>query len=424
MNENYFCILCETEYTFKNDYDDHMKECGGICPFCQGLFRSRELEKHANICGEKKDACPICNLMFDKQDLKNHVNKCLDTNDQIKIECRYCYWGFSEKEIDEHQENCFKKGKEIVIKEIEKEENSFQQKILLLGNPGAGKSTILNCLIGKVIFESGMSFGTGLSQYLKTYKHEGIIYGDTPGLSDVLKRKEAAKEITKALQQNGIFKIIFVVTVNSGRVSPDDLITLNCILDAFDHPVPFGIIVNKISQKLYDVISQDKESRERLFLCFNSGNHKTDFFHHFIRNEELVEANGGLIKLPEDLLDFIYKKVPPFIVRKEEVKEVKADNYEILKEQSQQIIDMFLQRSDMIEKDYKETISKIENEYKKIYEDTLNKEEIYIKQIEKMRKEQLLDDDRFHNFQKKNDLLLMNLEEQIEKRNQGYCNIL
>lgn len=33
--------------------------------------------------------------------------------------------------------------------------------IIVLGNPGVGKSTILNSLIGKVVFSSGVSVGTG-----------------------------------------------------------------------------------------------------------------------------------------------------------------------------------------------------------------------------------------------------------------------
>ncbi len=39
---------------------------------------------------------------------------------------------------------------------------------------------------------------------------------DTPGLSDVKKRERAAIEIEKALKKRGLFKIFFVITLESG----------------------------------------------------------------------------------------------------------------------------------------------------------------------------------------------------------------
>ena len=38
--------------------------------------------------------------------------------------------------------------------------------IIVIGNPGAGKSTILNGLAGEVLFESGISIGDGLTYQL------------------------------------------------------------------------------------------------------------------------------------------------------------------------------------------------------------------------------------------------------------------
>ena len=75
-------------------------------------------------------------------------------------------------------------------------------------------------------------------------EHNGITYGDTPGLSDVKYRKEVAQEITKALKQNGIYKLFFVASVEAGRVRPDDIITIHLILNSIQIKVNYSIIIN------------------------------------------------------------------------------------------------------------------------------------------------------------------------------------
>jgi GTPase Era involved in 16S rRNA processing len=37
---------------------------------------------------------------------------------------------------------------------------------IFVGKPGTGKSTLLNALIGKPVFRSGIKFGTGLTSSL------------------------------------------------------------------------------------------------------------------------------------------------------------------------------------------------------------------------------------------------------------------
>lgn len=95
---------------------------------------------------------------------------------------------------------------------------------IFVGNPGTGKSTLLNGLANEVIFESGISYVSGLTQVLQIHSiGEGKFIGDTPGLSDATMRKQAATEIEKALKQNGKYRLVFVVKLDSGRVRPDDM---------------------------------------------------------------------------------------------------------------------------------------------------------------------------------------------------------
>ena len=63
-------------------------------------------------------------------------------------------------------------------------------------------------------------------------------------------KKKAAKEIEKALKQDGDYRIFFVLTLESGRVRPQDKATMELVLQAapeIGHN--YGIIFNKISKR-------------------------------------------------------------------------------------------------------------------------------------------------------------------------------
>ena len=70
--------------------------------------------------------------------------------------------------------------------------------IIAVGNPGAGKSTTLNYLAGEVLFESGDSFGGGLTSQLNVgVSKDNVVFYDTPGLADISLRKAAGKAISE-----------------------------------------------------------------------------------------------------------------------------------------------------------------------------------------------------------------------------------
>ena len=55
-------------------------------------------------------------------------------------------------------------------------------KIIAVGNPGAGKSCLLNSLAGEPLFRSGVNIGKGLTYELNEKKTEHYYYMDTPGI--------------------------------------------------------------------------------------------------------------------------------------------------------------------------------------------------------------------------------------------------
>ena len=144
-------------------------------------------------------------------------------------------------------------------------------RIIFVGNPGTGKSTLLNGLLGdeKARFKSGVSFGEGLTcvlQWVQDRKTK-YWYGDTPGLSDVNLRQVAAEEITKALKTGkDEYKIVFIITEEAGRVRPIDITTITTVLRAIvdggavSEPY-YGIIVNKMTKKKIKKLSTDHNRR-------------------------------------------------------------------------------------------------------------------------------------------------------------------
>eukprot|EP01132_Coremiostelium_polycephalum_P000296 gene296-385_t len=135
--------------------------------------------------------------------------------------------------------------------------------IMFFGNPGVGKSTLCNAIFGRAIFLSGASMGSGLTSVHQVHMHEGRLCIDTPGLEDILKREQAAAEIEKALKYDKNYKIVFVATLENGRIRIGDIVTVNLVCDALrDVPFEYGIIFNQIPSRIYQKAEQEFENPE------------------------------------------------------------------------------------------------------------------------------------------------------------------
>ncbi|KAK1864843.1 hypothetical protein I4F81_007380 [Pyropia yezoensis] len=125
--------------------------------------------------------------------------------------------------------------------------------IVVVGDPGAGKSTLLSTLCGRTgLFKSGISVGRGLTDRLRSEVVDGRLYSDTPGLNDPLMEQAAADAIAGAIQLGGNIKLVFVLTVESGRARQSNLDTIQRVLDALievGHDVRgrYTILFNKMT---------------------------------------------------------------------------------------------------------------------------------------------------------------------------------
>lgn len=135
--------------------------------------------------------------------------------------------------------------------------------IILLGNPGVGKSTLGSTFSGSV-FKSGPSWGRGCtteSAHNKDGKGRNIRWIDTPGLGDAEIREQAATEIenalTAAMHKNRGVKLVFVCFLQAGRVNPLDLSTINDVMTKIElpngscpGPNSYTVLFNKVDPEM------------------------------------------------------------------------------------------------------------------------------------------------------------------------------
>lgn len=204
---------------------------------------------------------------------------------------------------------------------------------LVIGNPGTGKSTLLNGLAGKVLFASGPAFGGGKTKFLQEESIGKNFFMDTPGLADIKLREQAAEAITEALRKGGVYKVLFVITLEAGRVKPADRTTMELVLKAA--PITqYGVMINKLEKSEFDMLATNEgKARDHVLASLMNGLDTPSLYFHFnLRNEELAGKKDAALPLDENLVAFV-KNVPAIEIRPDEVEAVKVDEFEALTEE-------------------------------------------------------------------------------------------
>jgi GTP-binding protein EngB required for normal cell division len=207
---------------------------------------------------------------------------------------------------------------------------------VFIGNPGVGKSTSLNGIIGKPLFDAGLSFGQGLTTKVQTQEFGGNFFMDSPGLADIKIKEEAAGEIMSALKHGGLYKIIFVLTVEAClkqkcKVRPQDKATIEMVLNSAPDITDYGVIVNKVGKKPMAILTNRKDpTYGQLVASLMKGLPETSVYIHLNPlSEALVDEENAL--MPDDMrnefLSFL-STVPPVEIDPEKVGAIEAASKE------------------------------------------------------------------------------------------------
>lgn len=228
-----------------------------------------------------------------------------------------------------------------LIQTIRDEQYIFQI-LILLGNPGVGKSSFGSGLVGGG-FKSGHNYGTGLTKFFSAINKGGLVVLDTPGLADLKIAEQAAQEVTAALKKGGkkaVYRIIMMLTLEGGRLRPDDILTLKNVLEALPDEVEMtpGVIVNKV-----DADHMCPSEEDWLSLCqglFSSPqtrkylNTRAQWL--FIESDTALHGKANCTLAPRGSREWVFA-LPTCMLDSDLVTDVRAVNAEAIAEMTEQL---------------------------------------------------------------------------------------
>lgn len=183
--------------------------------------------------------------------------------------------------------------------------------LLFIGNPGVGKSTLINSIMRKVQFRAGVSLGAGLTKNFdivnfKAPDGQEFRIADTVGLSDVELRKEAAASIKEGLSSGGRFRIFFVCVLMNGRIQCQDKTTMKLVLESCPDikANKYGIVLNQVRKAELKKLNKPGAT-QRLYEQLLAGIEPQTKHISYVENDYDVEGEDDkLLPLNENLRKF------------------------------------------------------------------------------------------------------------------------
>jgi hypothetical protein len=234
--------------------------------------------------------------------------------------------------------------------------------------------------------------GTGLTQKLQLVRvSDKVVLGDTPGLDDIAAKKQAAAEIEAALKRNGRYRLVFVVTLESGRCRSADAATVKRVLESVSVDVPFAVIINKLApEELADLeANADLVKRVTMGILNAAGNKST---RHFLFLKLDSSLHGKNDTLPSDemrkKIDKFLSGVPFVTVKPENVQEINTEDFEELQERMAKEIDRLEKDQKFREQEWEKRLQAETAKYEREMKDFEAKRKADMDTLEAKRKQQ------------------------------------
>jgi len=213
-------------------------------------------------------------------------------------------------------------------------------KMIAVGNPGAGKSSFGNCLLGKAEFHAAASdSGGGVTAEMKEGSSDKYRYVDVPGLADPDPelRNKAAQVVTDGLKEDVDTKLLFFVRTVHGRILSEDKVLMSRVAEALGNNLQenkYAVIINQFKKKAYVAVTEDahKKSEWLAKLWVGLTIHgkpmkRTDFVVFNPEDEEMDGETNKVKPLPDHVLKFL-DAFPAVAMKSAQVKLVDTKNFD------------------------------------------------------------------------------------------------